>query len=88
MSFSKKKLIVESYLNNELRELKLNLPNDLYIIVSKYYSTNRQIIIRSDGSYLGKVIFVGDSRVGKSEILLRFAVYIINVLINVYQYFN
>ena len=73
MSVSTKKLIIESYLSNELRKLTLDLPNDLYIIISKYYSINKEIKMKN-GKYIIPIMFVGDSKVGKSIILLRYAV--------------
>ena len=77
----KKKLIVTSYINNELRKLRYYMPNDLYIIIFKYYNSKNLIFFDKDcGRYKFRIALIGDPGTGKSNILLRYAVCIINSL--------
>ena len=75
----RKLLIVTSYIDNELRKLKYYIPNDLCVIVFKYYNAKKPIYIgKRFNRYNFKISIIGDPGTGKSSIVLRYAVCMCN----------
>ena len=75
MSVSRNKLIVISYIDNETRKLRYYIPNDLYVIIFKYYNSKKQAHFEKiNNRYRFKIVLIGDGKTGKTSIMLQYMV--------------